>query len=72
MVYIHISLSLENGAGRIVGGQQNFGTDHTAFMGVVAVLAVEFAVVFFAGTISDYGNGRLSGAALDLGDMKMK
>lgn len=40
--------------------------------GVVAVLAVVFAVELFAGTIGGCGNGGLSGAALDLGDMKMK
>ena len=57
---------------RSVGGQQNFRTDYTALAGVVAVLAVVFAVELFAGTVGGCGNGGLSGAALDLGDMKMK
>ena len=57
---------------RGMGGQQNFRTDHTALAGVVAVLAVVFAVEFFAGTVGGCGNGRLPGTTLDLGDMKMK
>lgn len=50
----------------------SFRTDYTALAGVVAVLAVVFAVELFAGTVGGCGNGGLSGAALDLGDMKMK
>ena len=57
---------------RGVGGQQDFGTDHAALAGVVAVLAVVVAVELFAGTVGGCGNGGLSGAAFDLGDMKMK
>ena len=55
-----------------MGRQQDFRTDHAALFGVVAVLAVVFAVELFAGTVGSSGNGRLSGATLDLGDMKMK
>ena len=57
---------------RGVGGQQNFGTNYTALAGVVTVLAVVFAVELFAGTVGGSSHGGLSGAALDLGDMKMK
>ena len=55
-----------------MGRQQDFRTDHTAFAGVVAVLAVIVAVELFAGTVGGCGNGGLPGAAFDLGDMKMK
>ena len=57
---------------RSVGWQQNFGTDYTTLTGVVAILTVVFTVELFSGTVGGCGNGRLSGAALDLGDMKMK
>ena len=55
-----------------MGRQQDFRTDYTALFGVVAVLAVVFAVELFAGTVGGCGNGGLSGAALDLGDMEME
>ena len=55
-----------------MGGQQDFGTDYAALTGIIVVLAVVFTVELFAGTVGGCGNGRLSGAALDLGDMKMK
>ena len=55
-----------------MGGQQDFRTDHAAFAGVVVVLAVIVAVELFAGTVGGCGNGGLSGASLDLGDMEMK
>ena len=55
-----------------MGWQQNFGTDYTTLTGVVAVLTVVFAVELFSGTVGGCGNGRLPGAALDLGDVKMK
>ena len=54
-----------------MGQQQDFRTDHAALAGVVAVLAVILAVQLFAGAIGGSGHGRLSGAALDLGYMKM-
>ena len=57
---------------RGVGGQQNFGTDYAALTGIIVVLAVVFAVELLAGTVGSCGNGRLSSAAFDLGDMKMK
>ena len=57
---------------RSVSGQQDFGTDHAALTGVVAVLPVVFAVELLTGTVSGCGNGGLSGTSLDLGHMKMK
>ena len=57
---------------RSVGWQQDFGADHAAFSGVVAVLAVVFAVQLFPGTVGGSSHGRLPRAALDLRHMKMK
>jgi len=57
---------------RCVGRQQDFRADHAALAGVVAVLAIVFAVQFLPGAIGGSSHGRLSGAALDLGYMKMK
>ena len=54
-----------------MGWQQDFRTDHTALAGVVAVLTVILAVQLFSGTIGGSSHGRLSGAAFDLGHMKM-
>ena len=54
-----------------MGWQQDFGTDHAALLGVVAVLAVVFAVQLFTGAIGGRRNGGLSCAALDLCDMEM-
>lgn len=54
-----------------VGWQQNFGMNHTALSGVVAVLAVVFTVELFTGTVGSRGNGRLSGTSLDLGDVEV-
>ena len=58
--------------GRGLGRQQDFRTDHAALAGVVAVLAVILAVQLFAGAIGGSSHGRLSGAALDLGYVKME
>ena len=55
-----------------MGRQQDFRTDHTALFGVVAVLAVVFAVQLFPGTVGGSSHGRLPRAALDLRHMKMK
>ena len=55
-----------------VDGQQDFRTDDSALAGVVAALTVVFAVELFPGTVGGSSHGGLSGAALDLGDMKMK
>ena len=55
-----------------MGRQQDFRTDHAALAGVVAVLAVVFAVQLFPGTVGGSSHGRLPSAALDLGHMKMK
>ena len=57
---------------RDMGWQQNFRTDYTALTGIIAVLAVVFAVELFTGTVGGCGNGGLSSTSLDLGDMKMK
>ena len=54
-----------------MGRQQDFRTDHTAFAGVVAVLAVIHAVQLFAGAIGGRSDSGLSCAAFDLGHMKM-
>ena len=54
-----------------MGWQKDFGTDYTALVGVVAVLAVIFAVQFLAGAIGGRCDGRLSCAAFDLVNMKM-
>ena len=54
-----------------IGRQQDFRTDHAALFGVVAVFAVVFAVQLFAGAIGGSSHDRLSGAALDLCNMKM-
>ena len=54
-----------------MGRQQDFRTDHTALFGVVAVLAVVFAVQLFPRAIGGRRNSGLSGAALDLCHMKM-
>ena len=51
--------------------QQDFGTDHAALAGVVAVLAVILAVQLFAGAVGGGCHNRLSGAAFDLCHMKM-
>ena len=51
--------------------QQDFCADDTALVGVVAVLAVIFAVQFFAGAIGGRCDGGLSCTAFDLVNMKM-
>ena len=56
---------------RGMGRQQDFGTDHTAFAGVVAVLTVILAVQLFAGSVGGGCHNRLPGAAFDLCHMKM-
>ena len=53
------------------GRQQDFGTDHAAFAGVVAVLAVILAVQLFAGAVGGGCHNRLPGASFDLRYMKM-
>ena len=53
-----------------MGRQQNFRTDYAALFGVVAILAVIFAVQLFAGAIGGRRNGGLS-CALDLCHMEM-
>ena len=53
-------------------GQQDFGADHAALAGVVANLAVVFAVQLFPGTVGGRRYGGLPRAALDLRHMKMK
>ena len=55
-----------------MGRQQDFRTDHAALAGVVAVLAVVFAVQFFPSAVGGSSYGRLPRAALDLRHMKMK
>ena len=57
---------------RCVGRQQDFRADHAALAGVVAVLAIVFAVQFLPGSIGGSSHGRLPCAAFDLGYMKMK
>ena len=57
---------------RCVGRQKDFRADHAAFSGVVAVLAVVFAVQLFPDTVRGSSHGRLPRAALDLRYMKMK
>ena len=54
-----------------MGRQQDFRTDHAAFFGIVAVLAVVVAVQLFTGAIGGRCNGGLSCAAFDLVNMKM-
>ena len=54
-----------------MGRQQDFGTDHAALFGVVAVLAVVFTVQLLAGAIGSRRNSGLSCAAFDLCNMKM-
>ena len=54
-----------------MGRQQDFRTDDAFLSGVVAVLAVVFAVQLFAGAIGGRRNSGLSCTALDLCDMKM-
>ena len=46
--------------------------DHTALAGVVAVLAIIFAVQFFAGAVGGGCHNRLPGASFDLRYMKME
>ena len=53
---------------RGMGRQQNFGTDHAALAGVVAVLAVVITVKTLPGSVGCAGNGALTGAALYLCD----
>ena len=55
-----------------VGWQQDFGADHAALAGVVAVLAVIRTVQLFPGAVGSSSHGRLPRAALDLRYMKMK
>ena len=55
-----------------MGWQQDFRTDHTALAGVVAVLAVVFAVQLFPGAVGGSSHGGLPRTALDLRHMKMK
>ena len=57
---------------RGLGRQQDFGTDHAALAGVVAVLAVILAVQLFAGAVGGGCHNRLPGAAFDLRYMKME
>lgn len=57
---------------RGVGRQQDFRTDHAAFSGVVAVLAVIRTVQLLPGAVRGSSHGRLPHAALDLRHMKMK
>lgn len=54
-----------------MGRQKDFGTDDTALVGVIAVLAVVFAVELFTGTIGGRCNDGLTLAAFDLINMKM-
>ena len=51
--------------------QQDFCADDTTLVGVVAVLAVIFAVQLFAGTIGGRCDGGLTCAAFDLVYMEM-
>ena len=53
-------------------GQQDFRADHAAFSGVVADLAVVFAVQLFPGTVGGRRHSGLSRTALDLRHMKME
>ena len=55
-----------------MGQQQNFGADHTALAGVIAVLAVVFAVQLFPDAVGGSSHSRLPRAALDLRYMEMK
>lgn len=57
---------------RGMGRQKDFGTDHAAFAGVVAVFAVILAVQFFAGAVGGGCHNRLPGASFDLRYMKME
>lgn len=57
---------------RGMGRQQDLRADHTAFAGVVAVLAIIFAVQFFAGAVGGGCHNRLPGASFDLRYMKME
>ena len=57
---------------RCMGWQKDFRTDYAALAGVVAVLAVVFAVQLFPGAVGGSSHGRLPRAALDLGYMKME
>ena len=57
---------------RRMGRQQDFRADHAAFAGVVADLAVVFAVQLFPGTVGGRRNSGLPRAALDLRYMKME
>ena len=52
--------------------QQDFGTDHAALAGVVAVLAVILAVQLFAGAVGGGCHNGLPGASFDLRYMKME
>ena len=52
--------------------QQDFRTEDTAFLGVVAVLSVILAVQLFAGSVSSGRNSGLPCAAFDLGNMEVK
>ena len=54
-----------------MGRQQDFGTDYTTLVGVIAVLAVVFAVQLLTGTVGGRCNDGLSCAALDLVNVKM-
>ena len=55
-----------------MGRQHDFRTDHAALAGVVAVLAVIFAVQLFPGAVGGSSHSGLSRTALDLGYMEMK
>ena len=55
-----------------MGRQQDFRTEDTAFLGVVAVLSVILAVQLFAGSVSGGRNSGLPCAAFDLGNMEVK
>ena len=55
-----------------LGRQENVGADHAALVGVVAGLAVVFAVKFLPGSVGGGRDNRLSRTPLDLGDMEVE
>ena len=55
-----------------LGWQKNICADHAAFTGVVADLAVVFAVKFLPGAVGSGCGNRLPHAPHDLGDMEVK
>ncbi len=66
----------EGGAVLVLGGglgrQENVCADHAALVGVVADLAIVFAVKFLPGAVSGGRDNRLPCAPPDLGDVEMK